>query len=142
MKRYAWIGFILLFAIALSGCSLSTYQMDELLPKAIDDATLLPIIESVTVVRSEDGAQVTVEGPEVETFMLAFDGLVCTRKEAVQRPDVFEIIFLVTEGVETPQSLCIEKIESTGELILKYGAYDYYLVNTKLDIYYLESLFD
>ncbi len=140
MKRIRTIAFLLLLAALLSACSLTTYRMDEILPAPIDAATLLPIIESVSVVRPADGVVALVTGTAVETFMLSFDGLVCTRKAAAERPVVYTVTFQLTDGEDTPPVLYIKEVESTGELFFGYGEYDYYLVNTKWDVFAIESL--
>ena len=138
MKRIRTIAFLLLLAALLSACSLTTYRMDEILPAPIDAATLLPIIESVSVVRPADGATALVAGTAVETFMLSFDGLVCTRKAAAEYPLLYTVHFQLADG-EQPV-LQIKTVESTGEIFFGFGEYDYYLVNTKWDVYAIESL--
>lgn len=140
MKRILLLCTALLL-LCLAGCSLKTYTMDEILPPAVDDGTLLPRIGSVTVTRAADGASVTVTGTEVETLMLTFDGLICTRKAAEARTEVYTLSFAMTDPADTRPDLCIRRIESTGELTLTVGEYEYYLVNTRLDTAYLESLF-
>lgn len=139
MKRILLLCTVLLLCFA--GCSLKTYTMDGILPAAVDESTLLPLIDSVTVTRAADGASVTVTGTEVETLMLMFDGLTCTRKTTAVRTDVYILSFSMTDPAETCPALFIRRIDETGELTLTVGEYEYYLVNTRLDTAYLESLF-
>ena len=139
MKRILLLGLVLLFA--LTGCSLRTYTTDEILPAAVDESTLLPRIGAVTVTRAGDGASVTVTGTEVETLMLAFDNLTCTRKNAAVRTDVYTLSFAMTDPAEVYPDLHIRRIAATGELTLTVGEYEYYLVNTRLDTACLDSLF-
>ena len=127
--------------VCLAGCSLKTYTLDEILPVPADDVTLLPLIDAVTVTRVSDGASVTVSGTDVETLMLAFDNMTCTRKKAAERADVYTLSFAMTDPADVRPVLYIEEISSTGELVFKYGEYDYFLVNTVFDTAYLESLF-
>ena len=127
--------------LCLAGCSLRTYTMDEILPDAADAVTLLPQIDAVTVTRVSDGAAVTVSGTDVETLMLVFENMTCTRKKAAERADVYTLSFAMTDPADARPVLYIEKIASTGELVFKYGEYDYFLVNTVLDTAYIESLF-
>ncbi len=139
MKRIFLLGIVL--ALCFAGCSLKTYTTDEILPAAVDESTLLPLIDAVTVTRAEDGASVTVTGTDVETLMLAFDSLTCTRKAPKVRTDVYTLSFSMAEADEAPSDLFIRRIDETGELTLTVGEYEYYLVNTRLDTAYLDSLF-
>ena len=140
MKRIL-LFFAALLLLCLAGCSLKAYMMDEILPLAVDDSTLLPLIGSVTVIRADDGASVTVTGTEVETLMLTFDSLTCTRKTPKVRTDVYTLSFAMTDPADVRPDLFIRRIDETGELTLTVGEYEYYLVNTRLDTAYLESLF-
>ena len=140
MKRILLLCAVLL-VVCLAGCSLRTYTLDEILPAVSDEVTLLPLIDSVTVTRVSDGALAEISGTDVETLMLVFDNMTCTRKKAAERTDVYTLSFTMTDPADTRPVLYIEKIASTGELVFKYGEYDYFLVNTVLDTAYLESLF-
>lgn len=139
MKRIFLFGILL--ALCFAGCSLKTYTTDEILPAAVDESTLLPRIDAVTVTRAEDGASVTVTGTEVETLMLVFDSLTCTRKNAEARTEVYTLSFAMADPADVRPDLHIREIASTGELTLTVGEYEYYLVNTRLDTAYLDSLF-
>ena len=52
MKRIFLFGILL--ALCFAGCSLKTYTTDEILPAAVDESTLLPRIDAVTVTRAEE----------------------------------------------------------------------------------------
>ncbi len=140
MKRILLLGTTLLL-LCIAGCSLKTYTMDEILPAAVDESTLLPLIDAVTITRADDGASVTVTGTEVETLMLVFDNLTCTRKTPKVRTDVYTLSFTMTDSADVRPDLRIRRIAATGELTLTLEEYEYYLVNTRLDTAYLESLF-
>lgn len=130
-----------MIACGLIGCSLRTYTMDTVLPAAVDDSTLLPLIDAVTVTRAADGASVAVTGTDVETLMLVFDNLTCTRKTAEARTDVYTLSFVMTDPADVHPDLYVRQISSTGELTLTCGEYEYFLVNTRLDTAYLDALF-
>lgn len=142
MKRLVFFCLaMLLFVTGLAGCSLRAYTMDAILPAAVDDGTLLPLIDTVTVTRAADGAAVTVTGTEVETLMLVFENLTCIRKTPEVRTDVYTLSFTMTDPADVRPDLCIRRISATGELTLTVGEYEYYLMNGRLDTAYLDALF-
>ena len=132
---------VLLLCTALSGCgALRTYTLDEILPAPVDEATLLPLIESVTVTRA-DGAAVTVSGPEVETLMLCFEGLTCTRRQTEGLAPAYTLVFSMTDSSDVRPALYITPDTAEASPRLQYGEYVYDPVNTRFDLAYMDSLF-
>ena len=60
MKKIGIILSVLVCAcLLLFGCtSLRTHELDDALPDVLDEYTLLPLIESVTITRQADGKQI------------------------------------------------------------------------------------
>lgn len=142
MKRNRIVFFACLLSLCmLAGCgNLRTYNMSEILPAALDDATLLPIIESVTVTRVSDGVSVTVTGTEVELLMLAFENLTCTRTGADGTEFAYALTFQMADSsdIRNPLYVTAETEEKTP--MLQYGEYTYDPI-TPLDLFYIDSLF-
>ncbi len=136
------VALLFLLCTVLAGCgSLRTYKLDEILPNPVDDATLLPLIASIEVIRAADGASVTVSGPEVETLMLSFGSLTCTKKQTDGVAAAYTVTFFMTDTADVPPALHITMDTAETDPYLQYGEYVYYPVNTRLDVAYLESLF-
>lgn len=132
---------LLLSLCMLAGCgNLRTYNMSEILPAALDDATLLPIIESVTVTRVSDGVSVTVTGTEVELLMLAFENLTCTRTESVETAMDYVLDFRMADPSDIQNPLYITAETEERLPMLQHGEYTYDPI-TPLDLFYIDSLF-
>lgn len=142
MKRLAWLFAVLMIAVSLAGCaSLRAYTLDEVLPAPVDEATLLSLIDSVTLVRASDGASVTVEGTDVELLMLTFDGIPCMRRKSTGGLADYTITFTMTDRTDVRPPLYI--VVGTGEYVpcFLYGEYEYEPVNMRFDTTYIDSLF-
>jgi len=127
----------------LGGCSLSlrTHTLDEALPRVLDDRTLLPLIESVTVTRASDGASVTLTGTEVEPLMLCFENILCTRKKETVTGSVYTVSFVMTDPAASFPPLRIAAVQGSTATVFGIGEYRYEPINMTADITYLESLF-
>ncbi len=125
----------------LFGCgSLRAYTLDEILPAPTDDATLLPLIESVTVTRA-DGESVTVSGPDVETLMMAFGTLVCTRKQTDGVAAAYTLTFVMADPSDVRPDLLVTPDTEYADPCIQYGEYLYTPVDARFDLQYLDSLF-
>ncbi len=141
IKRLCLSLMVLVLLSALFGCGgLRTYTLDEILPAPTDDATLLPLIESVTVTRA-DGASVTVSGPEVETLMMAFGTLTCTRKQTEGVVPAYTLTFAMADPADVRLPLYVTSDTEYTDPCLQYGEYVYSPVNTRFDLQYLDGLF-
>ena len=120
---------------------LKTYTLSELIPPVLDDATLLPVLASVTVTRVSDGAAVTLEGREVETLMLCFDNVVCTQEKKTGAAGAYVVSFERTDEVQAP-SMVIDGVKDGYATAFEIGGYRYVTVNMTADLTYLLSLFD
>lgn len=143
MKRFSLFFAFLLAAVLLVGCgSLRTYTLEEILPAPVEDATLLPLIESVTLTRASDGAEITVTGTDVEMLMLVFDGIPCTRTKSAEGLADYTLTFTMTDKADVRPPLYI--VIGTGEYApyFLFGEYEYDPVNLWFDTAYIDSLLD
>ncbi len=142
MKRLACLFAAWMIIASLAGCSsLRTYTLDEVLPAPVDDATLLSLIESVTLTRASDGAEVIVSGTDVELLMLIFDGIPCMRKKTAEGLADYTLTFRMTDEADVRPPLYI--VVGTGEYApyFLYGEYEYEPVYMWFDTTYIDSLF-
>ncbi len=142
MKRLTLVLSVFVLAASLFGCgSLRTYTLDEVLPAPVDEATLLSLIDSVTVVRTSDEREITVTGTDVELLMLSFDGIPCTRRESSEQAGDYVLTFTMTDKTDVRPPLYI--VLGNGEYApyFLYGGYEYESVNLWFDTAYMETLF-
>lgn len=141
MKRISLFFVILLVTASLVGCgSLRAYTLDEILPAPVDESTLLPLIESVTLTRASDGEEITVTGTDVEMLMLLFDGIPCTRTKSAEGLADYTLTFTMTDRADVRPPLYI--VVGTGEYApyFLFGEYEYDPVNLWFDTAYIDSL--
>ncbi len=142
MKRIAVFLAAVLLAALFSGCaSLKSYTLGDVLPSALDDATLLSPIDSVHILRVSDGAEITVTGTDVELLMLTFDGIPCMRRKAADTATDYTLTFTMTDKTDVRPPLHI--VIGTGEHFpyFLYGGYEYEPVNMRFDLTYIVGLF-
>ncbi|MBQ8747251.1 MAG: hypothetical protein IJZ08_05220 [Clostridia bacterium] len=142
MKRFTCLLVILAMTVLLASCvSLRAYTLGEVLPAPVDEVTMLALIDSVTVSRASDGAEITLTGTDVELFMLSFDGIPCMRRKAADTPADYTVTFAMTDKTDTRPPLYI--VVGTGEYAPYFlcGEYEYEPVNMRFDITYIDSLF-
>ncbi len=143
MKKIGIILSVLVCAcLLLFGCtSLRTHELDDALPDVLDEYTLLPLIESVTITRQADGKQIVLHGTEVDTVMLCFENIVCTRKKSPPPAAAYVVEFVMTEGVPAAAPLVIGEVKSSWASAFGIGEYYYESIHMKMDVTYLEQLF-
>ena len=98
MRKIQAAAALLVLCLILSGCSLpwSTFDMGEVLPPILDEFTWLPLLDSVTVTRVSDGAEVTVSGTDTELLYGCFEGNPCTRRSGTvtEMNDTFRLFWM------------------------------------------------
>ena len=141
-NRRVFAALVLVLALMLSACgSMKTYRLNELLPEVLDDATLLPVLDSVTVTRVADGAAVTLSETDVENLMLCFDNIVCTREKLTGAAGVYVLSFALTDPAASAPPLVIDNVDGSVAKAFEIGGYRYVTVNMTADLTYLMSLF-
>lgn len=141
MRKFGVVLTIILCAL-LCGCtSLWTYELDDALPPVLDEYTLLPQIESLTVTRESDGAQITLSGTDVEALMMCFENIVCVRKKSPPPAAAYVVEFLMVDRNDVRDPLIIGEVKSSRALSFGVGEYLYESINMQMDVRYLEQLF-
>lgn len=141
MKKIGVILAVFLCAL-LCGCtSLWTYELDDVLPPVLDEYTLLPQIESLTVTRESDGAQITLSGTDVEALMMCFENIVCVRKKSPPPAAAYVVEFVMTDPTDVRAPLIIGEVKSSRASSFGVGEYLYESINMQMDVRYLEQLF-
>ena len=143
MKRIAAVLLMIVCVLPLlCGCtSLRTYNLDDALPRVLDEYTLLPLVESVTIRRQSDGATVVLTGTDVDKLMMCFENIVCTRKKSAPPAASYVVEFTMADKTDVRPSLIIGGVKNSRAAVFGVGEYYYESVNMKMDVTYLEQLF-
>ena len=143
MKKIGVIVSALICAcLLLGGCtSLRTHKLDDALPDVLDEYSLLPQIESVRITRCADGKQIVLSGTEVDTVMLCFENIVCTRKKSPPPAASYVVEFIMADKTDARPPLMIGGVKNSRAAVFGIGEYYYESVNMKMDVTYLEQLF-
>lgn len=143
MKRVAAVILMIVCVFSLlCGCtSLRTYMLDDALPDVLDEYTLFPLIESVKITRQSDGAAVVLTGTDVDKVMLCFENIVCTRKKSPPPAASYVVEFTMTDKTDVRPPLIIGVVKNSRATVFGIGEYYYESVNMKMDVTYLEQLF-
>ena len=141
MRKFGVVLAVVLCAL-LCGCtSLWTYELDDALPPVLDEYTLLPQIESLTVTRESDGAQITLSGTDVESLMMCFENIVCVRRKSPPPAAAYVVEFHMTDHSDVRDPLIIGEVKSSKAIAFGVGEYLYESINMQMDVRYLEQLF-
>ena len=128
--------------LLLGGCtSLRTHKLDDALPDVLDEYSLLPQIESVKITRCADGKQIVLSGTEVDTVMLCFENIVCTRKKSPPPDASYVVEFVMTDSAVVCDPLAIGEVKASRASAFGIGEYYYESIHMKMDVTYLEQLF-
>ena len=140
MKKITLITMLLAVVLLCAGCTApwSTFMMDSVLPRVVDEFTWLPLVDSVTVTRVADGASVTVSGTDVETLYACFENIACTSRKGSVAP-VYSLSYTMTDGSSVKEEILLG--EYRGTMCLTVGEYRYRPVSVELDMAYMENLF-
>ena len=143
MKRVAAVILMIVCVFPLLfGCtSLRTYMLDDALPDVLDEYTLFPLIESVKITRQSDGAAVVLTGTDVDKVMLCFENIVCTRKKSAPPAASYVVEFTMADKSDMRPSLIIGGVKNSCAAVFGIGEYYYESINMKMDVTYLEQLF-
>lgn len=138
-KRQMCAAVLLLAALLLSACSApwSTWTMDEVFPAAVDSATWLTNVETVTITRQSDGSSVLVSGVDVELLYDGFFGVECTRRSGEVEP-LYTLSFALAGGGTAAD---IQIGTYRGTVCCAVEEYRYRPVTIEFDLSYIEGLF-
>lgn len=143
MRRFLGILTVFLCVLLMYGCtSLRVYELDDALPEVLDEFSLLAQIESLKITRVSDGMQITVSGTDVDTVMMCFENIACTRKKAEAPAASYVVEFVMVDRTDVRDPLIIGEVKSSSAIRFGVGEYLYESINMKMDVRYLEQLFD
>lgn len=139
-NRLMCAAWLLSAVLLLSSCSApwSTWTMDEVFPAAVDAATWLTNVDTVTVTRHSDGSSVLVSGVDVELLYDGFFGVECTRRSGEVEP-LYTLSFTMADGGTAAD---IQIGTYRGTVCCATGEYRYRPVTIDFDLSYIEGLFD
>lgn len=140
MRKIQAAAALLVLCLILSGCSLpwSTFDMGEVLPPILDEFTWLPLLDSVTVTRVSDGAEVTVSGTDTELLYGCFEGNPCTRRSGTVT-EMYVLSFTIVDASDIRPDAVVG--EYRGTVCISVDGFRYRPVSSSFDLAYLEGLF-
>ena len=143
MIQFSVIGICVLM---LFGCGIGdvwrTCLLQEALPAILDEHTMLPLVDCVTVTRTAHGDTVVLEGADAETFMLGFENILCKREKGGEVEGDYVIDFLLTDGTSVAPPLLVGKTENSKTDSFFIDGYIYTAVHESVDIAFIEGLYD